>query len=486
MLLNVLLSFLVHFTALPDTSKTVKDTLSAPGELSLKVTQNQTPLFVKEINIEGNKRTKSFIIVRELAFKQFDSIPAGKLAEYILQSKNNVYNLALFNFVNFDYTIQNQEVSFKIKVVERWHIWPIPQITFADPNFNTWYETKDLSRINFGLNTRWSNFLGKNQTVRFFIQMGYTRQAQIKYDVPQIDKRQKLGMSFSTAYSNNKEIVYATKNNKRLFLFDNSKYVREEVGSEIKMIYRNRIFNSHELRLKYNYVQIDDTIRFLKNDYLPNNLTYSNYLTLEYNYRFDRRDLKFYPLKGYFIEITGTKVGLFNFNNSPDFAYLTTSLRYYKDLGKRFYFASGGKLKLGSVLNQPYYIQQGLGNANLKTSYDIMRGYEYYIIDGQSWGFVKSNFKFNLIKPRVYDISMLPVPQSSKNVFFASYINIFFDQGYVTDRVFNAENTLANQYLYSYGVGVDFVGSFDFVLRIEYSINKLKENGFFLNFIAPI
>jgi len=40
--------------------------------------------------------------------------------------------------------------------------------------------------------------------------------------------------------------------------------------------------------------------------------------------------------------------------------------------------------------------------------------------------------------------------------------------------------------MYGYGSGVDVVLPYDFIMRVEYSFNALKQSGFFLHFTAPI
>jgi hypothetical protein len=124
-------------------------------------------------------------------------------------------------------------------------------------------------------------------------------------------------------------------------------------------------------------------------------------------------------------------------------------------------------------------VQRGLGYFE-----ENLRGFEYYIIDGQSWGMARANLKYQLIKPavlRVYNGS-----NRFNLLHYAFYLNIFSDAGYVSDRFFFNENPLANQLLYSTGIGLDFVTYYDQVIRFEYSFNKLGEKGFFINFTAPL
>ena len=62
----------------------------------------------------------------------------------------------------------------------------------------------------------------------------------------------------------------------------------------------------------------------------------------------------------------------------------------------------------------------------------------------------------------------------------AIYMGSYFDAGYVDSKINSSTNFLSNTILYGGGVSVDFVSYYDLVLRVEYSVNKLKEKGAFL------
>jgi hypothetical protein len=128
----------------------------------------------------------------------------------------------------------------------------------------------------------------------------------------------------------------------------------------------------------------------------------------------------------------------------------------------------------------PYYTQRGLGYG-----LDNVRGYEYYVVDGQSWFLNHNNFKTRLLAPRVKKIPFLS-SNKFNTIHYAFYWNIYLDMGYVKDRMYASSNPLANTWMIGYGTGIDFVTFYDFSIRFEYSFNKLGERGFFLNFASPI
>ena len=106
---------------------------------------------VSGIVVEGNKRTRERIILRELVFHEGDTLTTDALYEQLERSRQNLMNTALFNSVVLLPTyLPGSDVFITITVNERWYLWPSPIIQLADPNFNTWWLTKDFSRINYG------------------------------------------------------------------------------------------------------------------------------------------------------------------------------------------------------------------------------------------------------------------------------------------------------------------------------------------------
>jgi len=156
----------------------------------------QDSYVVAGIVVEGNKRTRERIILRELTIHEGDSLNSTDLYARLERSRQNLMNTALFNSVTLLPTyLPGNEVFINVQVNERWYLWPAPIIQLADPNFNTWWLTQDLSRINFGAYLYQYNFRGLNETVFLKLQFGYAKQFGLRYKVPYFDKRQRWGFS---------------------------------------------------------------------------------------------------------------------------------------------------------------------------------------------------------------------------------------------------------------------------------------------------
>jgi len=130
--------------------------------------------------------------------------------------------------------------------------------------------------------------------------------------------------------------------------------------------------------------------------------------------------------------------------------------------------------------NAPYFINNAVGYKRHN-----IRGYDYYIINGNIFGIFKSNLKYQLIPEKEYIFNFISTDKFSR-VHYALYLNLFFDCAYIYEKTNLYNDKLNNSFLYSQGVGIDFVTYYDKVLRIEYTMNKKREKGFFINFIAPI
>jgi len=97
----------------------------------------------------------------------------------------------------------------------------------------------------------------------------------------------------------------------------------------------------------------------------------------------------------------------------------------------------------------------------------------------------KSNIKLELIEKKNSLLKKIK-NQKFNTFYYALYLNFFADLGYVDNQFSAQANSFSNQWLYSSGIGLDLSTYYDSVFRLEFSINKQKESGFFLHFTQPI
>lgn len=436
---------------------------------------------VDSISLEGNKVTKPKIMLRELTFKVGDTIQVSGLSKHLERSKYNLTNTLLFNFVEVDTSVAGEKLNIHIKVVERWYIFPIPFVQIAERNFNAWWANKDFSRLDYGMYILKNNFRGRKETITALIRLGFNEQYRLTYEIPYINKKQTLGLSFSSGYSQHHEIYYLSDENRQLFYKDNDKRSTLEFDVYANVHYRQGYYFNHLLGAGYRYAWAQDTVIKLNPNYFEPNEEETRFLELNYFFQYDYRDSKIYPLKGHYVEFLATKYGLgiLKKEKTDVWGFELRGQKFFQ-LGKRWYLQGDLKGKLSAGGRQPYYVQRGLGYF-----LDFIRGYEAYVIDGQHYGLFKSNLKFAIIPTKVLTLKFIkqgrfnPIP-------YALYTNLYYDGGYVIDDQFQKGNPLSNSYQHGFGLGVDFVTYYDRVLRVEYSVNKLGESGFFVHFTSSL
>ncbi|MEZ5027862.1 MAG: POTRA domain-containing protein [Ferruginibacter sp.] len=119
------------------------------------LTRNNYKVCIKELEVTGTKKTKVYIVHREIHFKKGDSLLVSHLQKELEQARTQVYNTSLFNEVKFELVaLDSVNISIAVRVSERWYIYPIPQFKLVDRNFNEWWKTYNhsLSRVDYGLN----------------------------------------------------------------------------------------------------------------------------------------------------------------------------------------------------------------------------------------------------------------------------------------------------------------------------------------------
>lgn len=448
-------------------------------------------LFVKvdTVFITGNRITKPFIILRELSFERDDTIAFTDWQSHLDRSKKNLINTSLFNFVDITWKYLNEtdsgivrSIAVTIAVRERWYTWPSPVFDVMEQNLNTWWRNgHNLDRATYGFMITRYNFRGRKETVALIARFGYSQQIGGQYSIPFIDKKRTLGVTLTALYTRNHEVFLATRNNLLVFYKDRDHHIRSDFSASMKFQYRPGIYYRQTLDLKFTDLKVNDDVIGLAPDYFTDTATRMRYFSVSYQLVRDYRDARYYPLSGTYtdVEVTRHGLGLLEDENL-NLTFIAGGFRKYQPVTSRIYAAGMVRFRYLPGQTPPYYHQRALGFST------YVRGYEYYVIDGQSYVLFKSSLKYQLMKPRTYNVKFLPVEKF--NMFHvAIYGGIFCDGGYVQNRSTQPvhANTLADTWLYSFGAGLDFVTYYDLVFSFECAVNHLGESGYFLHMGAP-
>jgi len=431
---------------------------------------------IDNIIISGNKKTKEMIIIHELTFKIGDTINEKEIEN----SRNNLLNTSLFNFVTINYNKIDSNFTVNIIVEERWYVWPSLTLNYADRNFSAWLKNGDLSKSNYGFSIDRYNFRGCNEKIKFSVILGYEKQVSISYKNIALNNSKTQFIGANIEYSGQDEIIYKTEDNKPKMY--KQEYEMIFTQKKITLNYSNRptLYQLHNFHLNYIRVKVSDTITKLNPNYLIFNRNSMNFFTLDYSYSLDRRDLVSYPLTGFLIRVNVSQTLSSEFiKNFFSYSSIMPNIYKFMKIRNKIYFSTGLNSKVSFNTNYCYTFSESFGY------YYNLQGFEYNIVDGQNFVLLKNLLKFVILPTKTTQINFIPIPKFNK-IHYSIYFNLYSNWGYVSNKFATVDNTYANQFLYSGGAGIDIVTYYDRVFRFEYSINKFGKSGFFIHFSAAI
>ncbi|HNV30988.1 MAG TPA: POTRA domain-containing protein, partial [Cyclobacteriaceae bacterium] len=267
---------------------------------------------VNRVIIIGNKKTRERIISRELSLKPGDTISMQRMDLILQKDQQRIYNLRLFNTVSVRWLeINSGMADLLIEVNERWYLFPTLIFELSDRNFNEWWENynHDISRINYGLRLTQFNFRGRNETLRFTAQFGFTRRFELSYRIPYIDRNQKHGLSFSFTYNEPKNLAYQTVDHQLEFQ-EGRETLKKGMGYGITYTFRKSFYESHSFSFGYADNTVSDSIAFLNSNYYSEGGNNQKYAAITYSFNSEHRDVIAYPLKGYQVTAFIQQAGL--------------------------------------------------------------------------------------------------------------------------------------------------------------------------------
>ncbi len=473
----VLLSFLFSYA---QKSKTADITLT---DTSLFAGNHSNRVCIKDLMVTGTKKTKIYIVYREIQFKKGDSLLIAGLQKELEQARFQVYNTTLFNEVKIELlAIDAYNINIIVHVTERWYLFPVPQFKWVDRNFNEWYKTYNasFSRVNYGIKFVHYNLSGRRDQLRIYLINGYSRNISFSYTAPYSNKALTEGFTIGGGFTQKRELAYKTNNKDSLLFYPSDSATKAKADFVFKNWYinmgyiiRRGLFKRHIFSLSYSYLKIADSVITQKYNpnYFKDSVTSKGAVDLIYTLQYANVNNGSYPLTGKTSFLTLQKRGL-GFTGGINMLTVEAGFNKYIDLGKNWYSSIqlNGKIKL--PFDQAYINQRGLGYGEI-----YLRGLEYYVIDAVATALVKSTLKKKII---AFNIPFRVFPKLFTKIPFTVFAKTYADIGYAYTKKKYSTN-LNNRLLYSGGFGIDILTLYDINLRFEYSFNQLKENGLFLH-----
>lgn len=428
-------------------------------------------LEVSEIILSGFKRTKPYIIEREIPFKKGDSIQSSELLAKLTLCKQQIMNTSLFVDVDVkSIKLDSSRVYIDIHVKERWYLFPLPYFRIVGRNFNDWWVQYNhrLSRVDYGLKFMQNNFSGRNDNLNIWVIAGYTQQLSLRYDNPYIDKKLKHGINIGFSYRRNRELNYAVNNNKQSFLKREDEFLIRQFHTDFSYTYRPAIKTRHIFRTAYTDMRVSDTVVTLNPRFLPGAASYAKFGELSYTLQYNNVDYLPYPLKGF----TGEASIYKRFGKNINIWQLSGRGNYHLKISPKTFAQFQGVASIRLPFNQPYISNSFMGSSDF-----YMRGLEYYVIEGVAGGVGRATLKNEIISVNVIN----PIKSKTHNkIPLRVFLKGFSDVGYAYSKNFG-NSVLNNKLLRTWGFGVDIVTFYDVVVRLEYSFNHLGDRGLFFH-----
>jgi outer membrane protein assembly factor BamA len=434
---------------------------------------------VDSISVSGNRRTRPSYMLRELEFQVGDSLPVAQLGPILERNGLRLMNLSIFTSatINVKHWGPGNRLKLHITVTESWYFYPVPVFELADRNFNVWWTefNRSLDRVNYGLDLAQLNLTGRADVFKIRGIFGYTNRYGFSYDCPGINKKQTLGLETGFSFSRNRELAYRTVGNRLLFRNDPNAWQIERLQAHVRMIWRPKLFGFHAATLEFRRHTIADTIaRKINPDYFLNGRTRQQVLSIGYNFAFDNVDIRPYPLKGWLINLELRQNGLLPTDDLFLFQ-AKVDVRKFTPLTNKVSTAVAAKVRTTLPRRKPPYAN----NTNLGYGGDLVRGFEYFVVDGLDFGLLRASINYEWMN-RTFNLGRFMPLKSYKKLPIKAYFALHSDLGYANDPYYAAENPFSNRLLRGHGAGIDFLVYYDKTAQFQWFWNPLSRQGIFV------
>ena len=437
-------------------------------DTTIRETSDSIQYTIGSINLSGNKKTKSYIIFREVTVKVGQNLTPHQLTKALEITREQVMNTALFVDVTVSVSsILNNIATVNIDVKERWYLFPLPFFKLVDRNFNQWFVEQKASfdRVNYGLKFFYNNVSGRNDRVSLDLVNGYNQQIAFGYSQPFADKALTQGFNVNINYSRQREMNYNTINDKQAF-YKQPDFVREIKRASFGYTYRPDSKYRFYLRTGYTWDKVADTIIKLNPNYFPLQKNKIDFFEVGAGMQYFELDYIPFPKKGFSYEIGLSNRGFTKTMNQLGLSLETTNaISFSKNTFVQFHNLAAIRLPF----DQPYYNTGLLGYGDV-----YLRGLETYVVDG-TVGLLSNTTLYQKLFTYIFKN---PIKSKTHDkIPFNFYIKVFGDMGYAYNK-YKTNNDFSNKFLRTTGIGLDIVSVYDFVFRLEYSFNQVGDRGF--------
>ncbi len=435
-------------------------------------------LVIRSIRIEGNVRTRASVILRELTFRNADTLLAHQLNSTFQVSRNQLLNTGLFHEVDIEVVAaESPEVDVLIRVKERWYFLPLPALSLYDRNINVWWveHQRDIRWLQLGLRLFFKNFSGRNDDLRLTTLFGFQQDFSLSYGLPYFDARLRQGIRFRVALIQGKRVAYDVVEDKERIYQNIDENQRKLFTANLDYFFRPQFHYRYIASVGFDAWSAGDTVIKQNPDYLFDSLRSVRYPYLRLTFVRDYRNLIAYPTQGTFLELSVSRKGL-GLPHQLNQWSARAKAAVYVPLSDRWLLAGSTLAQVKFPGRGNYVFQRGLGYGN-----EYVAGYEYYAINGDRLAYGKLHLKYRLLQ--------VAIPTAPGNQFtqgarlpISVYLKSFAEAGYVWQQSAQPSNSLVNTWLVSTGIGMDVVLIYDTSVRLHFAINRRNESGLYVHY----
>ena len=460
-----------------------------PLDTGSQLNQQATPTKIEDslhcykiagVEVAGNKRTKSRIILQEMKLRTDSTYCSRNWKKLLYDEQSWIYGLGIFDTVSVSMQhvpSRDSLVHLLVNVKERWYVYPIPVIKVSQYSFGYWWQhlDRDLSYVSYGVGLAHHNFRGLNDKFFTLLQLGNELSSIFTYIGPysRLPSGALLGYSLTTTFSRIRSIIHDNLSHEAQDIQSNDSFLQTRSISIATLNYRSSINTEHIIGVSFEYHSIADTLHKLNPTFLQSKSKGAakrrRVVGVGYSLKNDLRKQPRYPLEGSYLEITVSQQGLGIFSEM-NLSQLNLFYGKYVPLGKKWYLSGLLRSTLSAPFDQAYVDYQELSlNARV-------RGYNIYFIQGPLL------FHSNMIlKKHIFHWAYRAKKKRKGLRHYLSYIPftlygyVYANANYVQRYSEQHSDRLNNVLLFGVGPGMELLTIYDFVLGAQYAFTRYDQ-----------
>ncbi len=412
-------------------------------------------VYIEKIVIQGNKKTRPEVILRELQTRPHTTVDYQTLE----LDRRRLESLGLFNRVQMSLKAGTRGYILEIVVTERWYLFPFPILFFNEREIS-------LRRLSYGAGVIHTNFRGRAELLQFYGWLGYNPSVVLDYTNPWIFGEAQMFMRLQFMVAN---ILNKT------FDIINRRVTEKQLGAGVTLGKRLSIRTSVSFSLFYQQLRLNPPVAGQTLD--PKGLDRA--FQFRFSYLRDYRDLSWFPTQGYYLQADVIKTG------PPGGKYIDYA-RLFIDARKYFH--------LGEMTTLAFRLNVDLTRGDIPIYDRLFFGYRYRIrghfferYEGEHRMLFSAGFRFPIIPVRYFNLESKALGPYGQNLRYGLSGEVFFDAGTLwfqnrkerpgvppTSGPFGMQ-TAPRKWLPGVGIGLNFHLPYVNILRTELAINEKRQ-----------